>query len=298
MKNFIALLLTGFSLACCAQIPCPNTPTVKDYDGNVYNTVQIGAQCWMKENLRTTHYDDGKGIPLGGESDNFEFGAYRLYPNSDIKNVKEYGYLYTVEAAVKGNITEDPYDDEDICPTGWHVPSYKDWKELAICAFQLDADCYGPYGNEYFEEELKELKEFGRVDAPSKGWRVHKIAAKFFAEGYWENNEYLDACITKCSRNISGFSALPAGGASTRERLDTSKMKVVDDYDITEIKYDGIGFYTRESGFDLAAYFLSSTITERGIGYIWMRCDHDELRYRADGDLSGGAAGSIRCIKD
>ena len=34
--------------------PCPGTPTVTDHEGNVYNTVQIGNQCWTKENLRTT----------------------------------------------------------------------------------------------------------------------------------------------------------------------------------------------------------------------------------------------------
>ncbi|MBR6904592.1 MAG: T9SS type A sorting domain-containing protein, partial [Bacteroidales bacterium] len=45
-------------------LPCQNTPTVTDYDGNTYTTVKVGCQCWLKENLRTTHYADGTVISL------------------------------------------------------------------------------------------------------------------------------------------------------------------------------------------------------------------------------------------
>ena len=37
--------------------------TVTDYDGNVYHTVAIGSQVWLKENLKTTHYNNGVPIP-------------------------------------------------------------------------------------------------------------------------------------------------------------------------------------------------------------------------------------------
>ena len=48
--------------------PCPNAATLTDIDGNVYNTVQIGNQCWMKENLRTTRYTDNTAIPTSNTS--------------------------------------------------------------------------------------------------------------------------------------------------------------------------------------------------------------------------------------
>ncbi|MCW8810516.1 MAG: fibrobacter succinogenes major paralogous domain-containing protein, partial [Ignavibacteriaceae bacterium] len=37
--------------------------TVTDYDGNVYNTIAIGEQVWLKENLKSLHYSDGTEIP-------------------------------------------------------------------------------------------------------------------------------------------------------------------------------------------------------------------------------------------
>jgi hypothetical protein len=46
-----------------AIVPCPGMPTVRDIDGNTYPTVQIGSQCWMRENLKTKRLNTGILIP-------------------------------------------------------------------------------------------------------------------------------------------------------------------------------------------------------------------------------------------
>ncbi|MFH1295903.1 MAG: hypothetical protein ABIJ04_01350, partial [Bacteroidota bacterium] len=47
------------------SMPCPGIPAVSDFDGNVYYTVQIGNQCWMRENVNSTHYSDGTPLTDG-----------------------------------------------------------------------------------------------------------------------------------------------------------------------------------------------------------------------------------------
>ena len=113
------------------NIPCPNAATVTDIDNNVYNTVQIGNQCWMRENLKTTRYADGTTIDAVGFSYS-NTQAYRYYPNYDSSNVSQYGFLYNWKA-VMGNFSSsnsNPSEVQGICPTGWHVPSDAEWTEL------------------------------------------------------------------------------------------------------------------------------------------------------------------------
>jgi uncharacterized protein (TIGR02145 family) len=120
-------------------VPCPGASTVKDIDGNTYNTVQIGTQCWTKENLRVTKYSDGTSIPLdnsggteGIASDEswskWVTGARTIYAHSQT-NLATYGYLYNWYAA-KGTATAGSTSYKNLCPTGWHVPSKDEWDKL------------------------------------------------------------------------------------------------------------------------------------------------------------------------
>jgi uncharacterized protein (TIGR02145 family) len=105
--------------------------------------VQIGTQCWTKENLRVTKYNDGTSIPLdnsGGSTGNDDdvqtwsgqtTGAYTIYGNesSTGTNATNYGFLYNWYAAA-GIIANGGSPTKNICPAGWHVPSDTEWTTL------------------------------------------------------------------------------------------------------------------------------------------------------------------------
>jgi uncharacterized protein (TIGR02145 family) len=111
--------------------------TVKDIDGNVYNTVTIGTQTWMKENLKTTHYADGTAIPLLTGNSNWDTltaasKAYCYYDDNSATYANTYGALYTWSAAMNGaaSSSSSPSGIQGVCPTGWHLPSDDEWTTL------------------------------------------------------------------------------------------------------------------------------------------------------------------------
>lgn len=102
------------------------TNYVYDIDGNVYNAVRIGNQIWMASNLRTRHFLDGSEISSKFASV-VDPKCYDIWPydknDSDIENVKREDVgLYYNFAATK--------DKRGLCPQGWHVPSYDEWRFL------------------------------------------------------------------------------------------------------------------------------------------------------------------------
>ncbi len=88
-----------------------------DYrDGQYYETVQIGEQCWTAENMR---YDNGCSSTLWvNYSDEGWCGNY-----SELESMESYGKLYQWSAAMNNNASSS----QGICPDGWHVPSSDDW---------------------------------------------------------------------------------------------------------------------------------------------------------------------------
>jgi len=97
--------------------------TVTDIDGNVYNTVTIGTQVWMVENLKVTHYNNGTAIPLvtdGTAWTSLTTPGYCWYNNNYVTYGSVYGALYNWYTVNTGNL----------CPAGWHVPTDAQWTIL------------------------------------------------------------------------------------------------------------------------------------------------------------------------
>lgn len=94
---------------------------INDIDGNTYNTVLIGSQCWLKENLKTSKYRNGIDIPNLSDDLQWETdlgGAYCCFNNNCITNGNTYGFLYNWHAVNSIN---------GLCPSGWHIPSNAEW---------------------------------------------------------------------------------------------------------------------------------------------------------------------------
>ena len=115
--------------------------TVTDIEGNAYNTVEIGNQCWMQENLNV-------GTPIGS----FESDGTTLNPQTDNATIEKYCYGYSTHGdagqLATGEANCDTYGGlyqwdemmqyetqegtQGICPAGWHIPSDDEWKTLEM----------------------------------------------------------------------------------------------------------------------------------------------------------------------
>ena len=121
--------------------PIPCTGTFTDIDGNSFQGVEIGNQCWMDRNLTVTHYPNGEVIPYitentawGDLADDNSADAYCYYNNL----AGDYGALYSYAAAIADDWTRDNevvingQGAQGICPDGWHLPTDAEWTQLTI----------------------------------------------------------------------------------------------------------------------------------------------------------------------
>jgi len=138
MKKSIFLLLSLILLAGCTStvsnnkevsVNCPDSFT-DSRDGQIYNLVKIGDQCWMSDTLKIgkikefnssneTNVAEDQYLPT---DDNVIEKYCELESVEDCKNT--IGYYYTWDEAMNYSTKEN---SQGICPVGWHIPSEEDW---------------------------------------------------------------------------------------------------------------------------------------------------------------------------
>ena len=110
-----------YNFQFATNIPCPGTPTVI-YEGQVYNTIQIFSQCWLKENLNV-------GNMIIGTQDQTNNGIKEKYCyNNNPDSCTKYGGLYQWNEMMQYTTQQGV---QGLCPPGWHLPTDEEWKVLA-----------------------------------------------------------------------------------------------------------------------------------------------------------------------
>jgi uncharacterized protein (TIGR02145 family) len=235
-----------------------------DADGNVYQTVVIGNQEWMAENLRSTHYADGSPITLSNLFS--ETTPYRYCPAHDEQYVPTYGYLYNWPAVMHGadGSNNNPSGVQGICPNGWHLPSDAEWDEMESTL--TDENVHYTYNT---------------IETGCVGDHAGKLAGEDWKTS---NLEGAPGNINDPKHNSSGFSALPAGWRNGA-------------YDDEEDVYKYLGF-------GRTACFWSSTRFDRSMSSIMQfhfaisrSLDYNVTCVHRSPDNKQSAY-SVRCVKD
>ncbi len=147
---------------------------ITDIEGNTYNTVQIGTQCWMAENLNV-------GTMINGSVNQTDNGTIEKYCyNNNTDNCDIYGGLYQWDEMMQYIATAGT---QGICPTDWHLPTDAEWMML--------------------EEEVESTTG---VNWDTTGYRGTDAGGNLKEAGttHWQSPN-------TGATNSSGFTALPGG---------------------------------------------------------------------------------------
>jgi uncharacterized protein (TIGR02145 family) len=231
--------------------------TVTDADGNVYNTVIIGNQEWLKENLKTTKYNDGTPItfvndPLIWQSIYYSgyFPAYSVY-NFDITNKDIYGLFYNFWAINTGKLA----------PTGWHIPTAAEWDELTN--FVGGSDVAGgklkSTTTDWTSPNLGATNEFGFTALPGGGLNWDGVFYDIYNRAwFWTFTETgwnfaWDRGIWYNYADVKSYATSKNGGFSVRCVRDGAPIIPVDKYPI----YVGAGLNDTTNAIDIGEAIVS-----------------------------------------
>ncbi len=205
-----------------------------------YETIIIGTQCWMAENLASTKYNDGTDIPLvtSGTAWGYLTTPGYCWHNNNVANADIYGALYNWYAVETGLL----------CPSGWHIPTDSEWtvleNYLIINGYNFDGSTMG-------DKIAKSLAAgFDWLSSGSQG-----------VPGSTDHRDY---------RNKSGFRALPGGYRLDGEAEFSQFPDIGSWWSAMEVnQYNARRHYLQSHNYDLI-----SSSAPKGVG-LSVRCLRD-----------------------
>ena len=266
----------GFSIRCLKDtepetgLPCPGIPTVT-YEGQTYNTVQIGDQCWLKENLNV-------GLKINSNSwgihqfnnDTIEKYCY----DNDIANCDIYGGLYEWSEAMNWEGIEGA---QGICPDRWHIPTGGEWAilrdflggETLAGGKMKSAGTIEEGTGLWYSPNTAATNESGFAALPGgyRPWAFGYFGSLGYNAEFWSSSGAYDVfylIISSASSNLLGYYGFNGNGLSIR------CIKNLDSDDLT-LSNDIIS-----SGED-ECFQAANTITVAGSGTTYIIQDDGEL---------------------
>lgn len=208
-----------------AGVPFANIFAAKpiiDADGNEYTTIEIGTQVWLRENLKTTKFNDGTAISLLEVASEWEYlgdngvAAYCWY-NNDISNKEDFGALYNWFA-----ISPTTNVDKNVCPIGFRVPVFADFNSLISSLGSPIGPKIKEYGLEYWNTLNGAINSSG-FDAKGSGLRDGLGVFQLYKSyGYWWRQDDLapdyggTAFLQGSTSNFTIFSGTKDSGLAVR----------------------------------------------------------------------------------
>ena len=174
-EGYLVKILTDDVLIYPGSTPFTcGDPFTDPRDGQTYNTVQIGDQCWMAENLNI-------GEMINGVDDMTDNGVFEKYCYNDEPVIcDEYGGLYQWWETMQYSTTQGV---QGICPEGWHIPTDDEWKIL-----EGTVDSQYPVGDPIWN---------------NTGWRGFDAGQKLKSTSGWNSGGN--------GTDDFGFTAIPGG---------------------------------------------------------------------------------------
>ena len=164
---------------------------IETYNGYDYDLVLIGGQCWFAENLRSEQYTNGTEINRldeGQEWTDNESGAYYnpLYDIVPARSSDTLGFLYNWYAI-----------DQGVCPTGWRVPSDKDWKKLES-SIGMNATELNSVGNRGESQDMHTVIFSSEFD-PVYAGVIKDVDGVYYGQDliatYWTSSSYFSLSL-------------------------------------------------------------------------------------------------------